>query len=255
MATSLTFGIQKGGVGKTTTAGITAWLLARNHRVLAVDMDPQGNLAQVLAGKTSEAFEGRTVLEAMKEGKVERYLYRITDNLRLLPSGDALLGFEGPPETLRNLLKPIQADYEFIVIDQPPALGACTLNALGASDTAVILCQTEPMSFNAVPKYLDTLFIVKNRLHHKLFLAGILLVMLDVRSVLERAIVEKAREQYGPILLTPIVKRRSRIKEFSIFGVQERTVEDRLALRPFREALREVLIRALGKEEAENIKY
>ncbi len=82
MATCITFGIQKGGVGKTTTAALSSWLLSRNSRVLAVDMDSQGNLTQVLSRRPPESFAGRTVLEALKKGRPDTYIHICYSPLR-----------------------------------------------------------------------------------------------------------------------------------------------------------------------------
>jgi len=105
MATCITFGIQKGGVGKTTTAALSSWLLSRKSRVLAVDMDSQGNLTQVLSRRPPESFAGRTVLEALKKGRPDTYIHRIEESLHLLPADDLLQTFDGSPDTLKGILE------------------------------------------------------------------------------------------------------------------------------------------------------
>jgi len=86
--------------------------------------------------------------------------------------------------------------------------------------------------------------LVRNKLSdNRLFLAGILLVMLDKRASLDRVIARKAMERYGPAVFQTVITRRSRIKEFSLSGIQERTVDDRLALRSFKNFLDELHIR------------
>lgn len=89
----ISFGIQKGGSSKTTTSGVTAYLLSRSHKVLTIDMDSQGNLTEFLARKDVEYFSGKTVLEAMQHRDVTDYIYQVTGNLHLVPADDLLATF------------------------------------------------------------------------------------------------------------------------------------------------------------------
>src|SRR4051812_33778370 len=94
MAITITMGIQKGGCGKSTTTGILTHLLSRNgYRVLAVDMDSQGNLTELLSEQPSNECMGKSVLEAMQEDNVEGYILNITDHLDLLPANNFLATF------------------------------------------------------------------------------------------------------------------------------------------------------------------
>ena len=92
-ATIISFGIQKGGSSKTTTSGVTAYLLSQSKKVLAIDMDSQGNLTEFLGRRDVESFSGQTVLEAMQENDVTNYIFEITDNLHLVPADDLLATF------------------------------------------------------------------------------------------------------------------------------------------------------------------
>lgn len=94
MGKTISFGIQKGGVGKTTTAGITAHLLSRDFKVLAVDFDSQGNLTQFLTQQDIYDFTHQTALDACKAKDPHPYIVTITKNLHLLPSEDFLAGFD-----------------------------------------------------------------------------------------------------------------------------------------------------------------
>src|SRR5690606_28780554 len=94
MANTITMGIQKGGCGKSTTTGILAHLLSRDgYKVLAVDMDSQGNLTELLAEKPSNDFLGKSVLEAMQHYDVKEYIYPINEKLDLLPANNFLATF------------------------------------------------------------------------------------------------------------------------------------------------------------------
>lgn len=92
MAVTISFGIQKGGVGKTTTTGITAYLLSKLYRVLAVDFDSQGNLTQFLTQRNIYDFTKHTVLEACKEQDARPYIVRVSHTLNVLPAEDFLAG-------------------------------------------------------------------------------------------------------------------------------------------------------------------
>ena len=93
MGVIISFGIQKGGVGKSTTTGISSYLLSKEYKVLAVDFDSQGNLTQFLTQKNIYDFTHKTVLEALKEKNPTPYIYKITDSLHILPAEDLLVTF------------------------------------------------------------------------------------------------------------------------------------------------------------------
>lgn len=100
MGITISFGIQKGGVGKTTTTGIASWLMSKKAKVLAVDFDSQGNLTQLLTQKNVYDFTGRTILEACKKKDPRSYITPISDSLHLLPAEDLLATFS--PYNLRK---------------------------------------------------------------------------------------------------------------------------------------------------------
>ncbi|MCP3742744.1 ParA family protein, partial [Rossellomorea sp. BNER] len=129
MAKTITFGIQKGGSSKTTTSGIVSYLLAQDgYKVLAVDMDSQGNLTDLLTQKDLSFFEGKTILEAFKENNAEKYIYNVSENIDILPSDDFLAtlakflyrDYEREQNKdinflLKETLAPIKDRYDFII--------------------------------------------------------------------------------------------------------------------------------------------
>lgn len=130
---TVSFGIQKGGVGKTTATAITAWLLSRRGlRVLAVDLDFQGNLMMLLSQRPLRTLEGRMCYEVLKEGNPEKNIAVLTDTLHIIPADDMLSAFAGSPETLRHALSPLQGSYDRVLLYLPlsffcHALRACSL--------------------------------------------------------------------------------------------------------------------------------
>lgn len=251
MATIITFGIQKGGVGKTTTTGIAAYLLSKEHRVLAVDFDSQGNLTQFLTQRNIYDFTKRTVLEACKEQNAKPYIVELSDNLHVLTAEDFLAGFSqwlyreyrgDPIMVLKKTLQTVETDYDYILIDLPPNLGDHTINGLAASDYAVVMLQSEPFCYDALDRYLELLGHVQER-NPALRLAGILPTMLDSRASLDNAILERARDEYEDIVFKTTIRRRSRIKEFTVMGIQDHLKADRDALENYTEFVKELIER------------
>src|SRR5690606_13568870 len=125
----ITFGISKGGCSKSTSSGITAFLLSKSERVLAIDMDGQGNLTSLLTGEYDicNVFEEKTVLEAIINQDARPYIINIRDNLDLLPSNDYLATLSRRMfekrlklDALEKALEPIMDHYDWIIIDTPP---------------------------------------------------------------------------------------------------------------------------------------
>ncbi|MFD1179707.1 ParA family protein [Paenibacillus puldeungensis] len=254
MGVTISFGIQKGGAGKTTTTAITAFLLARaGKKVLAVDFDSQGNLTQFLTQRNIYDFTNHTVLDALKIQNAVPFVHPVMSNLDILPAEDLLITFSSwlyqkyqgtdPSRILKDTLEPVKDNYDYILIDLPPNLGDHTINALTASDYAVVLLQSEPFCYDALDRYLETLQLVKDKTNPNLVLAGILTVMLDSRTTLDSAILEKANHDYEDVVFTSVIKRRSRIKEFTVTGLQINTKADLDALEPYENFVKELIDR------------
>lgn len=134
----ISFGIQKGGSSKTTTSGVVAHLLSRDYKVLTIDMDSQGNLTEFLARRDVVDFSGRTILEALQEQDARSYIYKVTESLHWIAADDLLATFSrwlysdyrGGDRSLilSETLKTVQDDYDYIILDTPPALGDLTIN-------------------------------------------------------------------------------------------------------------------------------
>ena len=214
---------QKGGVGKTTTAINLAAALAETRRVLLVDMDPQANASSgvgvrgaektiydVLIGElsarraiTDTEFEGLKVLPASMElsgAAVE--LDASTENLRLLTK--ALIG--------------VRPNFDFIVVDAPPSLGALTLNALVAADHLVIPLQTEYYALEGIAGMMETTERLRGSLNPDLNILGILLTMSDSRTRLSQEVEENVRKHFGDLVFTSVIPRNVRLAEAPSYG-------------------------------------
>lgn len=252
----ISFGIQKGGVGKTTTAGITSYLLSKDYKVLAVDFDSQGNLTYLLTQRNPYDFTEQSALEAVKDKDPEPYLYGINESLHVLPAEDLLATFSrylyneyrgDKTALLKETLEPVKNNYDYIIIDLPPNLGDQTINGLTASDFAVVLLQSEPFALDALDRYLETLKIIQDNTNPDLRLLGILTTMLDARASIDTAIINKARKDYEDVVFETVVKRRSRIKEFSLEGISDRTKADKEALELYNNFTKELINRVQEK--------
>jgi len=227
MAKIISFGIQKGGSGKTTSSGITAHLLSEQYRVLAVDLDSQGNLTELLTQQDIYDFHGRTVLEALKERDARNYIHRIHDNLHILTAEDLLATFsrylyteyKGNRSTvLRETLDTVKDNYDYIIIDTPPALGDQTINALAASDSVVIMFETSKFCYSALERFTETVGHVQEMVNPNLKISGILRTIVDTRRSDAKAFVELIEEEYPNMTFNTIITRKAATGRLTISG-------------------------------------
>lgn len=228
-ATVISFSLQKGGVGKTTTCGLTAYLLAkRGYKVLAIDMDSQGNLTQLISGYDDlEVFYQQTIREAMVDGDVADYIKIATDNLHYVPADDYLVliaDYKGKTHKillLKEAISSIKEDYDFILIDTPPNLSTQTVNALMASDYVVMLFETAKFSYNAVPRFIDAVGGAIDGGNKDLKIAGILATLSDARRTDSKELIELVREEYKELIFDTVISRRAAIGRLSVYGIHD----------------------------------
>ncbi|WP_304459024.1 ParA family protein [Alicyclobacillus sendaiensis] len=251
---TISVGLQKGGVGKSTTTALTSYILAeQGHRVLAVDFDSQGNLTQLLTQRSPYDFVHRTSLEACKERDPRPYIHFISDNLHLLPAEDFLSQFDKWIYTevhvsqqmviLKNTLDVVKSDYDYILIDLPPNLGGLTLNGVCASDYCVVVCQSEPFAYDALDRYMEIIQAAQQRVNPNLRIAGILISLLDARTAIGNYITERVREEYQDFVFDTVIRRKSRIIEFSVEGIKIQTKADREAIAMYESFVEELKAR------------
>lgn len=187
---------QKGGVGKTTTcSAICGGLAARGERVLAVDLDPQGNLSFSLGVNTDE---GPTVHDLFKRTADIHDVVRHTHVCDILPSNILLSGAElelttiGREYLLREQLENIANEYDYAVIDTPPALSILTINAYAAATDLIIPMTPEILSLQGIAQLKDTIFAVRKYYNRALALRGILLTRYNPRLLLHKEVEELA---------------------------------------------------------------
>ena len=220
------FANQKGGVGKTTSAVNTSVIFANaGHRILLVDLDPQGNSTSSLGvGKDDLDLTTYDVLvdgEAVADAAVRG----VRPNLDLLASTPVLAGAEvelvAIPRRERRLaeaLERVASDYDLAIIDCPPSLGLLTVNALTAADSVVIPIQCEFLALEGVSQLITTIDLVKRQLNTDLDLLGVLMTMYDGRTRLSSHVVAEVRRHFGERMFDSIVPRSVRLAEAPSYG-------------------------------------
>lgn len=199
----------KGGVGKTTSAiNIGAGMVELGKKVLLLDLDPQANLTLSLGIPRQQV----TIYEGLR-GEAELQPYTVKDNLDVITSNLNLSGAEmelineaGREYILRELLDPLQAEYDYIVIDCPPSLGLLTLNALTSSNCVIIPLQTQFLALQGLAKIKQVIDKVRFRLNKKLHIAGVMATMYDARKVLNRDVVETIQKYFGDKVFKTLIR-------------------------------------------------
>lgn len=251
MAKVITFGIQKGGSSKTTSSGITAYLLSQSHKVLAVDLDSQGNLTELLTQQDIYDFHGATVFEALKEREARKYIHRITDNLHLLPAEDHLARFPAwlyeeyrgnRSLVLKETLESVKDDYDYIILDTPPALGDQTINALSASHAVVAMFEASKFCYSALGRFLETCLHVQELVNKDLQIGGILRCMIDTRRTDNKALIELVEEEYNELCFETVLTRTAATGRLSINGFQDNS-ELKKAVRQYHAFIEELVKR------------
>ncbi|NKE45595.1 ParA family protein [Roseomonas frigidaquae] len=225
----LAFANQKGGVGKTTTAINLATALATNHKVLLLDLDPQGNASTGLGVAAQDRSAGSYAL--LVEGRPLGDLLRPTQvaNLWILPADPDLAGAEielvGLEDRERRLATALAdgrdalAGFDYIFFDCPPSLGLITLNALVAADGVLVPLQTEFFALEGISQITRTIDRVRRAFNPRLRLEGIVLTMMDRRNNLSELVASDVRGFFKDKVFETAIPRNVRVSEAPSHGL------------------------------------
>ena len=212
---------QKGGVGKTTTAiNLSACLAEKGQKVLAIDMDPQGNMTSGLGIDKDEVEKNIYDLMIGQVG-VEEVLQKdiIPKSIDLSAAEIELIGVDDKEFIIRNAIAPIKDNYEYIIIDCPPSLSMLTINAMTTADSVLVPIQCEYYALEGLSQLIHTVELVKERLNPILEIEGVVFTMYDARTNLSLQVVENVKENLQQNIYKTIIPRNIRLAEAPSYGM------------------------------------
>ena len=216
---------QKGGVGKTSIAvNLSASLAHYGRKAMLIDLDPQGN-ATTGSGVDKSACEKTVYDVILGECTVAEARVRCEGNYDVVPSNRELAGAEveliqmdDREYCLRKALEPVRDEYEFVVIDCPPALNMLTVNGFTAADAVIIPMQCEYYALEGLSDLVGTLRKVKQKLNPKIEIEALVRTMYDPRMTLTIQVAEELKKHYGDKVFDTVIPRNIRIAEAPSFG-------------------------------------
>ena len=217
---------QKGGVGKTTTTvNLADSLAALGHRILVLDMDPQGNASSGLGVQANSTEKGIYEVITGTLSAEEAISATVVPGVDLLPSGQRLIGAEVElvplphrERILTERIRPLRERYRYLLADCPPSLGLLTVNTLTAADAVLIPIQCEYYALEGLTQLLNAIRLIQQALNPRLEIEGILLTMFDARLNLSREVADEARKFFTGRVYETIIPRNVRLSEAPSYG-------------------------------------
>ncbi|NCB25782.1 MAG: ParA family protein [Bacteroidia bacterium] len=226
MATIITIGTQKGGVGKSTTAGaLTAGLTLKGYKTLCIDLDPQTNMTatvaglKILADKTPSSYEVITDRVSATDAVIQTSRGDIIKGSENLIKVESEITETGREYRLKEALADIQKSYDFIVIDTPPSLGILLINALASSDYLIIPTLTDLYCLQAIGQLYKTVQVVQAYCNKDLRIAGLLITQHNGRVIVNKDVakrITKTAEQIGTKVFDTIIRYSTVFREATV---------------------------------------
>jgi len=227
MGKTIAIANQKGGVGKTTTAiNLGACLAELGKRVLLVDIDPQGNTTSGLGFDRADIdhcvydllLGNASPGEVLKKTSLQGF-FLVPATIRLAGAEVELVSMVGRENRLKEAMKTLDQDFDFVLIDCPPSLGLLTLNALAWATDVLVPIQCEYYALEGLGQLTNTLNMVRNFLNPSLKLFGVLLTMFDVRTALSQQVGEEVRRVFKEKVFRTVIPRNVRLSEAPSHGL------------------------------------
>lgn len=217
---------QKGGVGKSTTAvNVSAYMSSYGYRTLLIDLDPQSNSTSGFGINPVDIKESVYEVLIRERDPNEIILNSSYKNLKILPSSIQLAGAEVELVAslkrefkLKEAVDKIEKDYDFILIDCPPALGLLTINALTAAKEVIIPIQCEYYALEGLGQLLSTINLVKKNLNNNLKIKGAIMTMYDPRIKLSGQVIEEVKNYFSEKVYKTVIPRNVRLSEAPSYG-------------------------------------
>ena len=247
---------QKGGVAKTTsTLNLAVAFAEKGHKVLAVDLDPQGNLTM------SQGLNPDTIERSMYDVLVHRLPIEeviLQAEVDIAVSSIDLAGAElslssmiGRERALEKALAAVRQNYDYVLIDTPPSLGLLTINALVAADHVIVPVQCEYLSLRGLVQLENTLAMIRENLNPNVAIMGILPTMFDRRTLHAREAVEILEENFGDLVFKTRIKKTIRYAEAPVKGTSVLKYDPTgSAAKAYRDLAKEVLDGAKARKHA-----
>ncbi len=227
---------QKGGVGKTTTnINLCSYLAMNGNKVLAIDIDPQGNTTsgigldkrKIHCSMYDVLTSSVSLKEIIRKSEIIDNFYIAPSTMTLAAAEVEIISQDQREKVLKNKIEEIKDDYDYIFIDCPPSLGILTINALTAADSVLIPIQCEFYALEGVGQLMSTIQMIKKYLNTNLKIEGVIMSMYDSRTKLSNEVVEEIKNYFEDKVYNTFIPRNVKLAESPSFGLPIMLYDDK----------------------------